>query len=478
MGYSSRPSDMPSIGFGSPLKLQSSLFVTSRRPSIPLSPTLLPLISFSSYRDGMGGTPTSLATCTGRHRLIHQLPVEILCDIFTYSNLDSVADECGTKVTISHVCRRWRTIVLCMPLLWSTICVVNPTSTTPDRVATFFRRSASCLVDLTIKEALRPSPAQWAIVEDLWTVIQPFHWRLRAIELDLNGHAETIISRSSGSCFSGLEVLNLQLRNHSKDLAGDLMSVFKTGSRLTHLTWKGLESPIGLYHNTLTHLKLTGIFSVDATYQILLHCPLLIDLDVGRLEAGHVSPPASVIALHGLRSLTIYTHDSTDSLFNVLEAPGLRRVQLHHRLAPTAPRSQGAFGRFLDRSGCRLEDFIFWDKTISEDTFVDYLRLAGLQSLHELHIQQPSVTDTILLSLSPLPDGSTLMPELRVMTIMACSSSDGTLGNLLNSRIPRCGRASSEHRLVVGLHGVHELDRNMIKDLRRRGMYVKINGET
>ncbi|KAI0072816.1 hypothetical protein K474DRAFT_1667369 [Panus rudis PR-1116 ss-1] len=87
---------------------------------------------------------------------IHRLPNELLAEIFSIS-----AHFCDTPTTViylSHVCRRWRSLILQLPKFWSTIDVENL-----DRTRAFFARSQ----DQPVTIYWGPRPDRWMPLSDL-----------------------------------------------------------------------------------------------------------------------------------------------------------------------------------------------------------------------------------------------------------------------------------------------------------------------
>lgn len=86
---------------------------------------------------------------------ILNFPIEILCRMFEAAHNTSFAEGIPNnpliEVTISHICRRWRSIALSFPLLWSMFrhdASKLPERIPVDRLVTYLERSGSRLLDL------------------------------------------------------------------------------------------------------------------------------------------------------------------------------------------------------------------------------------------------------------------------------------------------------------------------------------------
>ena len=83
------------------------------------------------------------------------LPIELLCRVFEAAHNASFAEEIPNnpliEIIISHTCRRWRSIALSFPILWSTFrhdASELPERIPVDRLVAYLERSGSRLLDL------------------------------------------------------------------------------------------------------------------------------------------------------------------------------------------------------------------------------------------------------------------------------------------------------------------------------------------
>ncbi len=120
--------------------------MSSSRPPEPLaSPSITDLIIPKSRINGH----------------IFGVPTEVLCTIFTYSTgstfsfpfLNPGRKNLSGEVTVSHVCKFWRTIALSLPQLWSEIQYFPKKSTHSNRckrIYTYLKRSGAHTLDISL----------------------------------------------------------------------------------------------------------------------------------------------------------------------------------------------------------------------------------------------------------------------------------------------------------------------------------------
>ncbi|KAK0207515.1 hypothetical protein IW262DRAFT_535443 [Armillaria fumosa] len=105
---------------------------------------------------------TTATTDTANPQFIHDLPVELLYEIFLWAVQENPASDDKSILTpwaLSHVCRQWRHVAISFPCLWSTIHVAL-TRETPrhgfsindtEGLGTALRRSGTTTLSLRVK---------------------------------------------------------------------------------------------------------------------------------------------------------------------------------------------------------------------------------------------------------------------------------------------------------------------------------------
>jgi len=84
----------------------------------------------------------------------NKLPTELLVNVFHHTRTNSVLDACKTKypypVALAQVCRHWRNVALCAPMLWTDIRLVQyDTEETRKAARIYLERSKTCPIFLT-----------------------------------------------------------------------------------------------------------------------------------------------------------------------------------------------------------------------------------------------------------------------------------------------------------------------------------------
>ncbi|KDQ24936.1 hypothetical protein PLEOSDRAFT_1107859 [Pleurotus ostreatus PC15] len=464
MGY--RASNSPpygktqfELGLASPLQLSSSLFVASRRPSIPLS---LKLLHFPT-------SPTRRTASNGHIPApIDRLPVEILCDIFSICDETPGNQPCGSKVTLSHVCRRWRGVVLCMPVLWSRISVQKPNQTSVERVTAHFRRSGSYPISLAIIETVSASLEQRDAITCLLPMIRTHASQIKSLCLRLRTSAGDFVTHLNGCQFPRLEALECSLHRCPKDLMKSLMTRLQQGSHLSSLVWSGAEDiPPNVSWHSLTRLELRGSYNLQDVCNILGQCRDLQELILDSFKDSPVIDTS--FFLPALRNLQVHSRVSLGPFFRCLHAPSLQTIFIHYRMDADLSRDWDSFGVFLLRSSCDLRSFVLWDVRIDDVQFAQCLELPGLQSLTTIDVRQP-ISDNILrrITLSNSVDRVALLPRLESVTLSRCLTVDGLLQDFVSSRLAH-GRLNS---FKVGLGEGQSKDEIYLRSLKEAGRNI------
>ena len=243
------------------------------------------------------------------------LPTEILLSIL---ELDVRAyDYPERKDQLASVCRRWKTIILDSPSLWTTIHVATPVSS----IMTHLERSRGSLLDIVIETSLMSRSQHLALVPSLVIVGSSAHrWHKLSIspvdqcfnvdEEDRSDDialAEFIITRINHLQFPSLKYVSIT--NCTTSL--DFLSPTRTPA-LEHLELKefivgehtefpsvtalktlnldfhssGMDyssSPYLVPSQTLTHLSLSGFTQAFSLQSNSLHFPSLKMLEISRL---------------------------------------------------------------------------------------------------------------------------------------------------------------------------------------------------
>ena len=283
---------------------------------------------------------------------IEILPNEILAEIFE-AGVSISQRQRGSlpfQGAISGVNRRWRTIAVSSPRLWSTILVHSDRRSGPnfDHLRLWIERSVPCALDITIVAQppwMSESNVTWAIDQ---IILHVDRWQRLTIK-DISGH-------TVGSIIESLRTTSAPRLQHfdlSVDKGHDQSTYFTrtrdnifTGgaAALTSARIVGLcrvcVPPLG----GLTALHFGGACrasgSIQLTYNefraLLSASPSLADLALEALDLWNLSSSESYIRIPSLRTLSLnfaHCEDSFVQILILLSMPILETLSLAHMTA-------------------------------------------------------------------------------------------------------------------------------------------------
>ncbi|KAL0945280.1 hypothetical protein HGRIS_000789 [Hohenbuehelia grisea] len=358
---------------------------------------------------------------------IHKLPSELLADIFALCHAmmeDDPSLGCA-RVILSHVCPRWRGIILSMPLLWSTINVYGSQDLNRPRVQEHLRRSASCLLSVRIYADKADH------VEDSIELVVAHAQRLKALHFFMiNSHASPNLDLLRTSAFPALETLGVSIRNWQQQDADSIFHLLSTSPRIRSLMWDG---PGGLPSSpcwmAFTEIDIWNTLSFQDVHTLLSQCHNVVDLQLLRVSSGGPLVNEVMVTLHQLTTLSLRATQPLDDLLDRLRLPSLKRLSLkynHHN--PSYDHSCGVLDSLLVRSECTLEELTFRDDYMPSKALDQLLRIP------KLDIVFPKLTDRTLRTLTRRGDSICIMPRLESLSFMRSRSTDGVLGDMVTSR--------------------------------------------
>jgi len=172
---------------------------------------------------------------------------------------------------------------------------------------------------------------------------------------------------------------------------------------------------------------------------------------------------APTVTLPQIHSLDIWCTGRLDRILWHFTLPSLRSIGVHRYEGYNELGVLQALPNFLARSSCRLETLLIDDRRIFAHHILGLLSLPCLQSLRELIILWPVVTDRVVEALGRNTTGTSevnLLPCLESFAIGSCSTTDGVISEMIASR---CGLGqASEHvpasplkKIYIGLRTSH-----------------------
>ncbi|KAF8814471.1 hypothetical protein BYT27DRAFT_7334452 [Phlegmacium glaucopus] len=347
---------------------------------------------------------------------INQLPIELLCDIFSKFLEDDREHPDYTPASrplvsfysradpmiLGQVCSWWRKVALSTPVLWSNIFLSQPSMSQISRIHLWLRRAANSPLNLAIEEPRKRGMHDASAVHQ---ILSAFISRLelwKRVDFMLPADALgslAVIANHPMKC-QKLESASLHWsteRRHgqasTKVSIDAIWRVFHSSPVLRRVSWWGGysgEIPNHAPWATITHVLLEHEFDVETLIHLLSLCPQIEDISVFRLSIPTTDVHRSVntLVLDKLHAFTIDAEVETGPLFQRLTLPSLRSFKIHHRYVNEHfPRDYPEFQSLLARSSCSLENFIFYDHNIAEITLKDYLTSLSLRSLKYLEVQ-------------------------------------------------------------------------------------------
>ncbi|KAH6909113.1 hypothetical protein BKA70DRAFT_1476670 [Coprinopsis sp. MPI-PUGE-AT-0042] len=358
----------------------------------------------------------------------------------------------ANPIVLGHVSSQWRALSLSMPILWSTIAILQPRVKDIPIVKAWFERSAVLPLDLKVIQAFPGDNGELDGLGQgiLHLVLQERH-RWQRIDIRLFSSTMVLIDFPSDlGTASTLESIKLDLINcraeSSLGLCEMLFSspVLRTAEFKMH--WTHRHTNVLLKHSTrqITKLKFNFLDS-SSVIALLRERPILrqISCDMVHPLAARVPPtlPVSHPTLHTLR-LGITTPSELEVFGDNVTLPLLRDFSI------SAVSGQGSPGltvwsstlRLLERSQCQLETLTIPCAFDDEVALVDFLRSPLAASVTNLNLTT-KVTDKFLRALtlaSPCddPEGHSfpILPRMSHLSLRWCSSSDGVLSCMIRSR--------------------------------------------
>ncbi|KAI0301763.1 hypothetical protein B0F90DRAFT_1717600 [Multifurca ochricompacta] len=271
---------------------------------------------------------------------INRLPTELLAHIFDF--LGSGAHV----VPASHVCQRWRSIILSTPSLWSIIREDDDIQA----AQCFMQRSKSMPLDVSTPVYMRQDG-----LKAFHSIVAPHASRIRRLHIVVYGDRVYDFYRSLSACgfkmpllehFS-IHMIEYGFPDDSRDGGGGslppLHSLLNDSQSLTQLTFRGALPLQTDFSSAITSLTLADrVFDLDALLGCLAAAPHLDYLALlDSVPHTFECTPRSVVALSKLRELHWFQGRVFDNvlgtvkLFEHLLLPNLENTQFFLLLDPT-----------------------------------------------------------------------------------------------------------------------------------------------
>ena len=327
-------------------------------------------------------------------------------------------------------------------------------------VQAWLERSGSCPLSLFISHAVDGDATQHAATRDILALFVNYSHRWRSIGFVFQDRPPSsygeLLKLPLGA-MSALESAYVDLPLWSLADADMLWDAIYSSPSLRRVDWGGRYkfSASTLSTNTvpwtqLTHMTMQGVdnLSVDEFLDILQACRELLELDVSISwpETGRVRPTHVVVPKLRTCRITAWKYNSA-VILNRVSFPMLSTLSLVHargRKNVGQPASCSYITEFLRRSGCDLRTMCLSDPSgaIGEEDLEGLVRSLHMQSVRSLSLDVKLVTDVTVGLLTRGSGGGKdevgrgCLPCLSVLSLSPCKISEGTLLNMVKSRLP------------------------------------------
>jgi len=412
---------------------------------------------------------------------ISSLPPELLGEIFQHyvdedessldrpnpwvSALTTVTAGTVNPIVLGHVCSHWRTISLSMPTLWSSLAIHRPNLSHVPVVRVWLERSGSCPLNLFISHGVDGDVTQHVATQDILALFVKYSHRWRSIGFVFQDRPPSSygeLLKLPPGVMSALESAHVDLPSWSNADADKLWDAIYSSPSLRRVDWgaryKFSASTLstnlnGVPWTQLTHMTMQGVddLSVDEFLDILQKCRELLELDVSVPwpETGRVRPTRVVLPKLRICRINAWKYNSA-VILNRVSFPALTSLSLVHALGRKdvgQPASCSYITEFLRRSGCELSTVCLSDPSgaISEEDLEALVRSLHVQSVRSLALDVKLVTDLTVGLLTQGRGGGGgkdemarggYLPCLSALSLSPCKTSEGTLLNMVKSRLP------------------------------------------
>lgn len=436
--------------------------------------------------------------CPLRESFISRVPVEILGKIFTFCLPEDkyiTPDPMDAPLILCQVCSFWRALALSMSTLWSSI-AIDASDSRPDirLLNIWLDRSGSRPISFSIEQALETDPlaCQRAFTDQASKAL------LRHLERWQN--VEFLLWESTQDAFLHLPPTGTPLLESAAfsvnasawetDFPLHFSNITYRSPLLRQYTWHAYstELPMNIPWRQLTHLDLNSEASINDYLTILNQCHslaiLVLVLYVDGVEPDMMEPfPSDAsVALGNLHTLDISSSDDMSPILDRLSVPSLLTLNVHQNSGSGG--TLAALGALISRSSCPLQSLSYKDSLDTETEIVEFLKEHPLPYLSTLrmHVVPPLTKTILLLTASHDSNAPCLLPQLTLLDLGACVSSDGALARMVYSRwIPidddghRCKRLGYLVVALVAGPDNHQEDLHILNELGNRGLTLDIH---
>ena len=431
----------------------------------------LPFQLSPSIQQQDGAARIELVHCSSSQAYINRLSFELLADIFVrclpFTEWDSfvIPKSSHAPLLLCQICGYWRQVALATPKLWASISI-DSTIIHRSLVALWLARSQPSPISFHISSSSSPfsKKSARAVFAMLLSNLDRWH----DVHLKLDKTLGNMVLMIPPERLSTARHLGLDARGCTKEQCARLLSVTRSFPNLQRLAFFAPFAPLSnsvpisttnLPCSQLTHIRLTGGFSMYQCSEILSNCNLIVNCQLCGIYGTSESITQRNTRLPYLRSLKLDSVANTcdlGDLLDVLICPAIRILSINQgRWRLPTPDVQ-VLNKFLNHSERGLHELRLSDSNVTEIDLLACLQLRSLRSLRTLCIAIPSITDLTLSFLQRRKHRNyDTFPNLRKLSLKYCYTSDGALVNMVTSRRPSRSKDPAGNAPGSMLHSIH-----------------------
>ncbi|KAL0952974.1 hypothetical protein HGRIS_007185 [Hohenbuehelia grisea] len=398
-----------------------------------------------------------------------------MCHMTEEDHLRDSATGCA-RVILSHVCRRWRSIILSMPILWSIITIRGPKGSSLPRLKEHLERSASCPLSISVNANATIGAVEQNLepIKDIvaLTVLHAQRWK--SFELSLSyEYAHSILALLQSTTFPSLENLNVHTQSWERK---DSYALFEalTSPGIRTISWcASIGIPPNSCWASLTQITIWNTLSLREVYALFCQCHEIVELGLYNISGHSPLENEAMITVDKLEVFSTFTHEPLHGLFDKLCLPRLKHLALRHVGATSSPdRPCSGIATVLPRWNCALEEFVVREPLMDPEALDQLLRMPNFDSTRDLSIESPSLNDSVLTALTRKADGECILPQLETLSFWRSQSTDGTLGDMVTSRFQGIGPNLKQLWTTFRNGGSRLRDKHALDFLKARGMDI------
>ena len=263
---------------------------------------------------------------------INRIPPEIFALIPQYYDKQDLNEK---LILLTHVCQRWREILIAYSPLWTLLDCTNT-----EKTRAFIERSRSSHLHISLTEYGRPY-----YLRDAFHLVAPHIGRVASLQINGGGGVFQTFTEYFSRSVPVLKNLDIDFVTDTPlNLNGTLFDGDLSSLRTLRLSGVIPDLPKGNLSklNTFTLRRVTGDeISFSQLLDFFASAPLLSKIDLGAIPYPPDAPPGRVVPLPYLKSLVVLAGATPSStLLNHLSIPTGALLHLHCYFGADMPTLQ------------------------------------------------------------------------------------------------------------------------------------------